>query len=115
MNQLAFHRTSWTPRRRIIESQSLLGRRLLKGWSATLALFLVLALFHVWTRVQVVESGYRIRELSARLEELKGDQHTLRLEIATRKSPVRLEAVARQLGLRKPPQRDVTLMTARNR
>lgn len=100
--------------RRAVESQSLLGRKRLKGWTYGLALFLGFALFHVWVRVQVVETGYQIRSLSARLEELKGEQHTLRLESATLKSPARLEEVSRQLGLKRPPQHEVTLMTARN-
>lgn len=101
-------------RRRTLKSQSLPGRRLLKGWSLGIFVFLFFALFHVWVRVQVVEVGYQIRELSTRHEELRREQHNLRLERTTLRSPVRLEAVAQQLGLRRPPQKEVMLLSARD-
>lgn len=72
-----------------------------------LAVFFVFALAYVWTRVQVVESGYRIRTLEESREKLKEENRSLAVEAATLRSPQRLESLARQWGLRRPNERQV--------
>ncbi len=107
----------WTPsttsRRRVVHSQKISERRFLKKAGIWLAVIFVSALLHVATRVQVVQTGYQIRQLTEQQETLKGEQHTLRVEVATLRSPVRLEKVAQTLGLKRPPEKQVTLLSSR--
>lgn len=79
-----------------------------------LSLCFVFALLHVWTRVLVVQNGYQIRQMMDEQEKLKGEAHTLRLELATLRSPFRLEKMAQQMGLKKPPEKTVTMISARD-
>ncbi|MFO1518096.1 MAG: cell division protein FtsL [bacterium] len=62
---------------------------------ALILLAFVCSLFYIWSRIQIVNVGYEInRELSAK-EKLIEESKRLSLEIATLKSPVRLEALAK--------------------
>lgn len=94
-------------------AQSLKGRRLLREMATLLGVLFVFALLHVGTRVQVVQTGYLISKLIEREEEMKGDNHALQVEVATLRSPGRLDQVAKQLGLKRPPEQEVTLISAR--
>ena len=99
-------------RYRVIHSQNLRQRRFLKESALFVAIGFLFALFYVWTRVQVVETGYQIRHLATQAEELKGQNHALRVEVATLKSPVRLDAVALELGLKRPPEKQVMMISS---
>ena len=97
----------------IIGAQRVRKRRLSKTVAYLLGVVFVFAMVHVATRVRVVETGYEIRRLMEQREELKGESHSLKVEVATLRSPVRLGRVAMQLGLKKPPEKEVTLITYR--
>ncbi len=79
------------------------------------AIFFVFALFYVTTRVQVTETGYRLRRQTEEGEKLKEIQHSLQVEVATLKSPQMLEQKAAQLGLSKPLERQVVILSRRER
>jgi cell division protein FtsL len=82
-------------------------------WSVILQLlpaFLLCALFtgvgilHVSSRVLVVRTGYKLSELEQKNRELVREHDRLRLELATLKSPNRLERIARgELSMSPPP------------
>jgi cell division protein FtsL len=58
------------------------------------------ALFYVWTRHEVMSWGYRISRATERQSELKHMNRELRLEVASLRSPGRIEAIAHdKLGL----------------
>ncbi len=78
-----------------------------------LGIFLVFALCYVWTRVQVTETGYRLRRITEEGEKLKEMNHALTVEVATLKSPQHLEKEASRLGLVKPHEAQVVILADR--
>jgi len=60
-------------------------------------------LFYVWTRIQVVSLGYEISQKVKERERIEEINRKLKLEVATLKSPRRIERIAiKKLGLRYP-------------
>jgi len=53
------------------------------------------SLFYIWSRIQIVNVGYEINRENILREELVEQNKKLTLEVATLKSPVRLEALAK--------------------
>lgn len=86
------------------------GRRMrsfLVGAAGYLGIFFAFSLGYVWTRVQVVETGYRLRNLEVVREKLKEENRSLMVEAATLRSPQRLERIAAQMGLRRPASNQI--------
>lgn len=94
-------------KRGMAASQSLKMRGFLKGAAAYLFIFFVFAVGYVWTRVQVVETGYRLRSLVDQQEKLKEQNRSLMVEAATLRSPQRLEHIAAQYGLKRPSEQQI--------
>ncbi|MBW2476149.1 MAG: cell division protein FtsL [Deltaproteobacteria bacterium] len=68
-----------------------------------IALLLLVSLFFVWSRVQVIGLEYEISNLESQLRDAKHETSRLRIEAASLSSPERIERVARkELGLRFP-------------
>jgi cell division protein FtsL len=66
-------------------------------------LFAAVGIVHVTSRVMVVDAGYRLSRLQQEGRELTQANDKLKLELATLKSPLRLEKLAReQLGMAPP-------------
>ena len=64
------------------------------------ALFASVGIMHVTSRVMVVRAGYELSKLDQERTELSRERDKLKLELATLKSPSRLEPLARgPLGL----------------
>jgi len=95
---------------RILSSQ-MLGRDLMKRQRAYTKddffrnktvlriLFLVafastLCLFYIWSRVQIVQTGYELNILRSKQHLLEEENRRLKLEVATLKSPTRLSSIA---------------------
>jgi len=72
--------------------------------AALLALPLAgVGIFHVWTRTRVLRAGYELGRLEAEHRRLAAERDRLRLEVATLRSPGRLERFARErLGMAPP-------------
>jgi cell division protein FtsL len=71
---------------------------------------------HVMSRVQVVDSGYRLSQLEQESRALLLENDRLKLELATLKNPARLERAAReQLGMGAPPPGAVLTFTPARR
>jgi len=78
---------------------------------SVLALLTLLSLFHVWSRVQVVELNLRITEANKLLRDLQQEKNMLRLEVASLKNPARIEAIAKgELGMALPADQQVIVV-----
>ena len=79
-----------------------------------IALLLVLtaiAIFHVWSRCQVIDRNLQIAE-SRRLEkDLQQEQARMKVEAASLKTPARIEMLAKgELGMALPTDQQVVLV-----
>lgn len=71
-----------------------------KGVLVTYLIFLMVialacSLFYIWSRIQIINVGYEINRELALKEQLIEEGKHLALEVATLKSPVRLESLAK--------------------
>jgi cell division protein FtsL len=73
-------------------------------------LFLAVGLFHIWSRVAIVEQGYAIGRQRSLREELLQERKSLQLELARLREPVRLERAAVNLGLAAPTPGQIVIM-----
>jgi len=79
---------------------------------AFVVVLMIVALFFVWSRLEVVNLEYDISTFENRLRSLKQESKQLKLEAASLRSPARIEQMARaKLGLRLPTPEQV--MTVR--
>ena len=70
---------------------------------ALMALVTAVGLVHVTGRVMVVDAGYRLSSAEAQSRVLQRENDRLKLELATLKTPARLERLAREkLGMGLP-------------
>ena len=67
------------------------------------ALFAVVGVVHVTGRVLVVKVGYELSRLDTERQDLARQKSKLELELATLRSPTRLEAIARHKLQMGPP------------
>lgn len=76
-------------------------------------LFAAVGVIHVTSRLLVVHAGYRLSELENDGRSLVRENDRLKLELATLRSPARLEPIAREkLGLVPPPAGSVIALSA---
>jgi len=94
-------------KRGMAASQSLKMRSFVKGTAIYLSIFFAFSLGYVWTRVQVVEAGYRLRNLEVQKDQLKEENRSLMVEAATLRSPQRLGQLAMQMGLKQPTENQI--------
>ena len=66
-------------------------------------LFATVGIVHVTSRVLVVKVGYQLSSLDQTSSDLMREHDRLKLELATLRSPTRLESIARQKLLMGPP------------
>ncbi len=62
----------------------------------TVASAVMVALIHVWVRLQVIQAGYAIARETKTRHELSEQNQKLRLELETRKDPAVIERRARE-------------------
>jgi cell division protein FtsL len=73
-----------------------------------LALLTIVSIFHVWSRVKVVDLNLQLGESRKQYKEMQQEQSRLKLEVASLKTPARIAAVAHQgLGLSLPTNQQV--------
>lgn len=94
-------------RRGLATTQSLKMRSFLKSSAVYLVVFFVFCLGYIYTRVQVVEMGYRLKHLEDVQEKMKEENRSLMVEAATLRSPQRLEKIAATLGLKRPSENQI--------
>ena len=65
-------------------------------WIFVASILMAVALIYVWSHIHMMELEYQVaRELSSR-EQLVEEQAKLKMELATLKSPQRIETIARE-------------------
>ncbi len=78
---------------------------------AVMVLMTVVAVFHVWSRVKVVDLGLEINQLRRELKDQQQEQGRLKLEVASLKTPARIEAIAKgTLGMSLPTEQQVVVV-----
>jgi len=71
---------------------------------------MAVALLYVWSHIHMTELEYQIaRELSSR-EQITEEQTKLKVELATLKSPQRIETIARERLQMTYPEREQVIM-----
>lgn len=76
-----------------------------------LALLTGLSLFHVWSRVKVVDLNLEITKTNSLLRQLQQEKNALRLEVASLKHPARIESLAKgELDMALPSDQQVILV-----
>ena len=89
----------------------LLRNRKIKLYCLLVLIVLCLSLLFVWTRIRVVQQGYELSRLNKETNELMGKKSRLESDIATLKSPQRLESIARDyFGMRLPKGDEIVLI-----
>ena len=61
--------------------------------------FILFAVFYVWQHIEVVKSGYCINKLRSERTKLIEENHILQLNVASLRSPQRIERIAKDMGL----------------
>ena len=73
-----------------------------------LAILTTVSIFHVWSRVKVVDLNLQLGENRKQFKEMQQEHSRLKLEVASLKTPARIEALAHQeLGLSLPTNQQV--------
>lgn len=101
-----------TVRRQHVAGKSVVLRnRRVRFYCFLMGLILLSSLLYVWTRVRVVQEGYEVSKLNRETEDLLGQKSKLESEIASLKSPQRLEQIARDhFGMRLPRGDEIVLI-----
>lgn len=72
-------------------------------WIIFMAIFIVELFIYTWSRVNCIGVGYEISKETKKQHKLIALQNNLKIELASLKSPERIEKIAKdQLGLRTP-------------
>jgi cell division protein FtsL len=90
-----------------------LGRRwdLFPYLMVVMVLLTVVSIFHVWSRVKVIDMNLQIAGISREIREQEQEQNRLRLEVASLKTPGRIEALAKgALGMALPTEQQVIIV-----
>lgn len=75
------------------------------------AFMAILSLFTIWSRVQIVQYGYEINDLRKKHMVLVEQSKKLSVEVATLKSPQRLERIAiEKLKMQAPSQEQIKFL-----
>jgi cell division protein FtsL len=75
------------------------------------ALLTVVALFHVWSRVKVVDLNLELTQTNRLIKEMQQEKSRLRLEVASLKNPERIETLAKgELGMALPTDQQVIVV-----
>ena len=76
-----------------------------------MVLLTVVSVFHVWSRFKLVDLNLQISETSRLLKEAEQEQKRLNLEVASLRTPSRIEAIAKnELGMALPTEQQVVLV-----
>jgi cell division protein FtsL len=76
-----------------------------------MVLFTIVSVFHVWSRFKLIDLNLQISESSRLLKETEQEQKRLKLEVASLKTPARVETIAKgELGMALPNARQLVLV-----
>jgi cell division protein FtsL len=82
-----------------------------KNYLLVVATLVFFALLFVWSRLEVIQMGYALSQSNQVYENLVKENQCLRVEVASLKSPSRIEKLAKEkLGLINPTQGKIILI-----
>jgi len=90
-----------------------LGRRwdLFPYLMVVMVLLTLVSIFHVWSRVRVVDMNLKIAEINRDIREQEQEHNRLKLEVASLRTPARIEALAKgELGMALPTEQQVVIV-----
>ena len=78
---------------------------------AVMVLLTLVSIFHVWSRVKVIDLNLRLTDVNSQVKEVQQEQNRLKLEVASLKTPARIEALAKgDLGMALPTDQQVVIV-----
>jgi cell division protein FtsL len=80
-----------------------------------LAVLFLLVMVYAWQHFSAIEYGYRIESLKTQRDALMETNRALRLEEASLRSPERIDALARAMGLQSPQAGQVVRLESRGK
>ncbi len=73
-----------------------------------MVLLTLVSVFHVWSRAKVIDLNLQLTDIGGQFKEAQQEQNRLRLEVASLKTPGRIEALAKgELGMALPADQQV--------
>ncbi|HEX2768296.1 MAG TPA: cell division protein FtsL [Geobacteraceae bacterium] len=76
-----------------------------------MVLLTLVSIFHVWSRVKVIDLNLRMADVNSHVKEVQQEQNRLKLEVASLKTPARIEALAKgDLGMALPTDQQVVIV-----
>jgi cell division protein FtsL len=77
----------------------------------SMILFTIVSVFHVWSRFRLIELNLQISGSSRQFKEAEQEQKRLKLEVASLRTPSRIEAIAKsELAMALPSQQQVIIV-----
>jgi len=79
--------------------------------TAVMVLLTLVSIFHVWSRVEIIDLNLKIAEASRLYKEELQANKRLKVEVASLKAPARIETIAKNdLGLALPTDQQVIIV-----
>lgn len=76
-----------------------------------MVLVTAVSIFHVWSRVRVIDLNLQISAVNRQFQEMQQENKRLKVEIASLKTPARIEALAKgELGMALPTDQQVIVI-----
>jgi len=76
-----------------------------------MVLLTVVSVFHVWSRYKLVDLNLQISEINRLVKEAEQEQKRLNLEVASLRTPARIESIAKgELGMAWPTEQQIVLV-----
>jgi cell division protein FtsL len=98
---------------RVRDWESALGNRsdLIPYLMVVMVLLTLVSIFHVWSRVKVIDMNLHIAEIAREIKVQEQEQNRLKLEVASLKTPARIESLAKKdLGMSLPTEQQVVIV-----
>jgi cell division protein FtsL len=87
---------------RIVKADDPERRREMRAFTRIMSLLFVLVMVYVWQHFSAIEVGYKVETQKHQVAEMQEQNRQLRLQEAQFSNPVRIDQIARQLGLDAP-------------
>ncbi len=87
---------------RIVKADDPERRREMRSFTRVMSILFVLVMVYVWQHFSAIEVGYKVESQKQQVAEMQEQNRQLRLSEAQYSNPVRIDQIARQLGLDAP-------------
>ncbi|MEG9435796.1 cell division protein FtsL [Edaphobacter sp. HDX4] len=87
---------------RLVKADDPERRREMRQFAVVMSMLFMLVMVYVWQHFMAIEIGYRVEAQKQQVEQLREQNHQLRLSEAQLTDPERIDKMAKQLGLDAP-------------